>query len=83
MTFDDQWWFVVVAIAVILIGLTSWRWKGRYDRAAVTPEPEAELSPSVEHGIRMATFDGHAAKGFNGHIRDRRAHVSDIRRRVH
>jgi hypothetical protein len=69
--------FVAVGVAAIWFIRRSWRWKQDLDAARVITRDPALFRASQEdtrHEL-YSSLKGPAAKGFNGHHRDRRAHV--------
>jgi len=76
MTLQD-WFFPVVAIGAILAWRASVLWLLACRRAKVTTKDPA-LFRDQQEDIRHALYSslkGPAAKGFNGSLKDRRAHV--------
>lgn len=84
MTADrvDTLFFVVIAIAAIVIARKAWQWKASLDRCDVRLKDPTLFRDQVaeeRRAILASTLRGPAAKGFDAqidrHERDRQAHV--------
>lgn len=74
----------IAGVALVIILRQFWKWKAVIDAAKVQTRDAALFrdQQAAERQLRLATLQGKGAKGFAAQ-NDRRAHVHELKRKVH